>query len=203
MATDRQIEANRNNAQHGTGPKTAEGKAKSSQNALKTGLHAKSDVIATENSGNFDTLIAEYYERFHPATPEERNLVDELIRAEWLGRRYMAATAAIWEFDFRAIEQQDIGLTFMRNAQTLGRAQRCITATQRSFALALKQLLALQSQRTSEPPCAPEKDEETKPLRRQLVSFFPPDLPIPESAGQPELAAQEDTTIPKAPPIAA
>jgi hypothetical protein len=63
MATEKQIAANQLNVQKCTGPKYTEGKAKSSQNALKTGLHAKSDVIATENRDNYETLIAEYHDR--------------------------------------------------------------------------------------------------------------------------------------------
>lgn len=105
MATDSQTTANQINAQKCTGPTTPEGKATSSRNALKTGLYAKSDVIATESRDEYETLIAEYHARFHPATPEERCLVDDLIRSEWLNRRYMAATTAIWNFDFRACEK--------------------------------------------------------------------------------------------------
>ena len=47
MSTDSQTTANQLNSQKCTGPVSAEGKAKSSQNSLKTGLYAKSDVIAT------------------------------------------------------------------------------------------------------------------------------------------------------------
>jgi hypothetical protein len=38
MATEKQILANRRNAQHSTGPKTAAGRLKSSRNALRHGL---------------------------------------------------------------------------------------------------------------------------------------------------------------------
>ncbi|WP_247385486.1 MULTISPECIES: hypothetical protein [unclassified Bradyrhizobium] len=38
MASNRQIEANRNNAKRSTGPKTVRGNAKSSRNALRHGL---------------------------------------------------------------------------------------------------------------------------------------------------------------------
>ena len=42
MSTEKQIEANRANAEHSTGPKTPAGKAKSRKNAWKHGLTAKS-----------------------------------------------------------------------------------------------------------------------------------------------------------------
>ena len=40
MATQKQIKANRQNAQKSTGPKTSDGKAVVSQNAVKHGLFA-------------------------------------------------------------------------------------------------------------------------------------------------------------------
>ena len=45
MASEKQIEANRANAQHSTGPKTPAGKAISRLNALKHGLTAEIAVI--------------------------------------------------------------------------------------------------------------------------------------------------------------
>ncbi|RZM94510.1 hypothetical protein CWO91_39270 [Bradyrhizobium genosp. SA-3] len=49
MASIRQIEANRRNAKRSTGPKTAGGKARSSQNALRHGLARSGDPAVTEN----------------------------------------------------------------------------------------------------------------------------------------------------------
>jgi len=50
MPTQNQIQANRRNAQHSTGPRTAEGKAASSMNALKSGIDARSSVIPGEDA---------------------------------------------------------------------------------------------------------------------------------------------------------
>ena len=45
MTTDRQLAANRQNAQHSTGPRTAEGKAASSRNNTRHGLRSTSPVL--------------------------------------------------------------------------------------------------------------------------------------------------------------
>jgi len=54
MATQAQIQANRLNAEKSTGPRTADGKRKASQNALKHGLLAQTMVIAGEDVGEFE-----------------------------------------------------------------------------------------------------------------------------------------------------
>jgi hypothetical protein len=77
MSTQRQIEANRRNAQKSTGPTSVTGKAASSMNALKTGIHAKSLVLPTEDPAELDELVEDSYRSFHPTTPEARCLVDE------------------------------------------------------------------------------------------------------------------------------
>ena len=49
MSSLRQIEANRLNSQKSTGPRSAEGKAAASMNALKSGIDAQSNIIRGEN----------------------------------------------------------------------------------------------------------------------------------------------------------
>ena len=98
MSTENQIEANRRNAQLCTGPKTEEGKARSSQNALKTGLYSQKEVIATESKEEYEALAVDFHNHYAPANPHERSLVDALVRYEWLSRRYMAADTALWDF---------------------------------------------------------------------------------------------------------
>src|SRR6516225_5050143 len=89
MASLKQIQANRRNAQKSTGPRTAEGKAVSRFNALKTGIDAETHVVLPfEDPKDLEDLTVEYYDRFAPDTPEQRCLVDALISDEWSLRRF-------------------------------------------------------------------------------------------------------------------
>jgi hypothetical protein len=62
VTTEAQIKANRQNAQKSTGPKTEEGKAAVSQNAVKHGMFSDS-LIAGENEADYeafhDNMLAE------------------------------------------------------------------------------------------------------------------------------------------------
>jgi hypothetical protein len=53
MTTPFQIQANRANARRSTGPRTAEGKARSSQNALKHGLRAAPILLPGESAADW------------------------------------------------------------------------------------------------------------------------------------------------------
>src|ERR1700675_2388644 len=95
MATQSQIEANRRNAQHSTGPRTAQGKAASSMNALKTGIDAESSVIPGEDAAALAALTERFYQDCQPQTVIESTLVDNIIRASWLLRRFDRIDAEI------------------------------------------------------------------------------------------------------------
>ena len=56
MTTDKQIEANRRNAEKSTGPRSEEGKARSSMNAIKHGLRAEQPVILGENPADYQRV---------------------------------------------------------------------------------------------------------------------------------------------------
>jgi hypothetical protein len=179
MASEKQIAANRANAKKGTGPTSIAGKAISSQNAVKTGLDAKSEVMRCESRDEYNLLIAEYYARFQPAIPEERGLVDDLIQAEWLGRRYASTATLIWERRFYELDSTSVGQVFIDKSETICRAQRCINQTKRNFALALKQLNELQAKIAAnpdaygyEPPPAPQ------PVPTQTIEPTPPAPPV-------------------------
>ena len=87
MATLKQIEANRLNAEKSVGPRTDAGKAISAANALKSGIYSNREVLPDEDPAELEALSREYHDHFQPATPDERDLVDDLVSYTWLKRR--------------------------------------------------------------------------------------------------------------------
>jgi hypothetical protein len=149
MATILQNEANRRNAKNSTGPRTEHGKAVSRFNALKTGIDAHSHVIPGEDPEVLEILTIEHYDRFQPAAPERRFLVDAMVAAEWQLRRLRKAEAQLWDIamlDWNCREDvMPSGQAFHSGLDTFNRLHRRIDAAERSYYRALKQLLLLQS----------------------------------------------------------
>ena len=83
MASQEQIDANRANAQHSTGPKTPEGKAASRLNALKHGLTAELAVIPGEHTDLFDQTAQDFLDHLQPVGPVETLLVQQIVMASW------------------------------------------------------------------------------------------------------------------------
>jgi hypothetical protein len=91
----RKVEANRENAQKSTGPKTAQGKHNSSHNAMKHGLLSKELVISgKENRKEFEQLLEELIEDFQPQGRAELSLVETIAICDWRFRRTLRAEAA-------------------------------------------------------------------------------------------------------------
>ena len=87
MATQKQIQANRNNAQNSTGPRTGEGKARASQNALKHGLLARDAVLPGEDPADFEAQLAALEADLQPEGALECELVRQLADAQWRMQR--------------------------------------------------------------------------------------------------------------------
>lgn len=101
MASEAQIAANRANASKSTGPKTEEGKAASSLNALKHGLCAERLIIDEEDPAAFEALRADYLERYRPVGLAETRLVERIAQVAWRRERGALAEAAAWRGNSR------------------------------------------------------------------------------------------------------
>lgn len=84
MATEKQIEANRNNAKLSTGPKTLEGKEIVRLNALTHGMRADSfEVVPGEDPAEFAARLGGWNRVHAPANPVESNLVRRAVVLSW------------------------------------------------------------------------------------------------------------------------
>ncbi len=86
-ATEAQIEANRANAQHSTGPRTDQGKSTSCLNNFRHGFRSTFQVLPTENEEEFESLLFAMRMEHQPDTPTEHMLVDKMVEHFWLSRR--------------------------------------------------------------------------------------------------------------------
>jgi hypothetical protein len=84
MATPRQIEANRRNAQKSTGPRTKEGKERSRFNGVKHGMTATFDILPGEDAEAYRERLDAFMADFKPRDAFERELVEQIVQASWL-----------------------------------------------------------------------------------------------------------------------
>ena len=87
MASEAQIAANRENSKKSTGPKTAEGKAAVSKNAVKHGLFDEGTVINGEDQGQFDEYWETFMAELCPVGAMESLLAERFVSLAWRLRR--------------------------------------------------------------------------------------------------------------------
>jgi hypothetical protein len=97
MTTQKQLVANQGNAKRGTGPKTPEGKAVASRNAMKTGLLSRELILPGEKQEEFDALFNSLCTELRPYGTLETSLVERIAVTMWRQRRLVRAERAqIW-----------------------------------------------------------------------------------------------------------
>ena len=115
-----------------TGPRTTEGKAASSMNALSHGVTSLKVVLPGEDAAQFQQLRNALLEEHQPATPTETLLVEEMAQAHWrLDRVRRRQDQA---FDSPTLDQKLLSLllryatsyerTFFKSLETLKKLQR-------------------------------------------------------------------------------
>ena len=82
--SERRLAANRANAQGSTGPRTPEGKAVSSLNAVKTGLCGRAILVADEEEAQaYRDHVKRVFTWWGPDNVEEHALVQSLADTQW------------------------------------------------------------------------------------------------------------------------
>lgn len=156
MATAAQILANRANAACSTGPRTAQGKARSARNALKHGLTAAQLVVREDERDDFEALRAGLRAELAPQGAVEILVFNDLLHAAWNLHRY------------RRIEAEHAGEALvpgqdLDRRDLLDRLARYQSRAQRAFYRALGQLRKLQTDRALRALKLTEEEDVTVP----------------------------------------
>ncbi len=96
VVTESRLNANRQNALHSTGPRTAEGKSVSSRNAIKTALTGRTVLLPTDDAELYATHLTAFSTEWHPVGQRETILVQSLADNAWRIERIAGFEAAIY-----------------------------------------------------------------------------------------------------------
>src|SRR5260370_16249727 len=96
MIFDLKSEASRANGAKSHGPKTAEGREKSSHNSFKHGFTAKKTIVLEcENKEQFQQVLGYYTVTYQPGSAVEEDLVSEMVACRWRMQRLRLIETAL------------------------------------------------------------------------------------------------------------
>src|SRR5258708_12052350 len=95
MVTDKQLEANRENAQHSTGPRPEAGKERAKLNAWRHGLTGQSCIVPEEDRESFNLFTTKLSADFDPANFMEAQLAHLYATFQWRIHRAAAIEATM------------------------------------------------------------------------------------------------------------
>ncbi len=158
MASEAQVRANRDNAQHSTGPRTDEGKGAAARNALKHGLRSAHYLLPEEDPEPLAALQDALRRDLSPSGPMEQLLCDRVVAAAWRLRRAYLVECGIYERVRGTFEPGDLATAFTQqlrrkfqdacaSADALGKLSRYENAIERGMHRSLAELRRLQGSR--------------------------------------------------------
>ena len=106
MASQKQIEANRRNAQKSTGPMTDLGKATAKFNALKHGMTASTAVLPYEDADSYAELREAFVATYKPANAVEASLVETVANSYWRLLRVRRVETAALDMGIRGLKKK-------------------------------------------------------------------------------------------------
>jgi hypothetical protein len=195
MATESQINANRENAKLSSGPKTEEGKAKSSRNNTKFGLFATNNCVQPEEKEDYENFSTALWTTLAPADPVEEVTAAEFVRNAWRLRRCAMAEGTLGEIvaRFQASQNKARGtdhptadpMIYPAYLPTQNAIDRARTSAQSGMRRAKADLDKMQTaRRKAQPPvmqvepnpvpAKPEKTEAEKPAPTIRTQSHPP-----------------------------
>ena len=192
MSTRAQRRAARLNSEKSTGPRTPQGRAASSLNAVRHGLCSQQAVLPGEDGDALNDLSREFHKSIRPVGPQELYCVEKMILAYWRMRRIGAMECEIFQ---APADDDETPNPIATREKRLALLIRYETSLQRIYDRSHAEVRKLQAMRgnTNEPPIPYETPTiETENPTTGFVSQKPenPSAPAPQNAPEvPILAA--------------
>jgi hypothetical protein len=151
VATESQIQANRENAKLSTGPKTEASKAVSALNNTRHGLTGAFRVLPAESQSDFDALLTAFREEHQPESLTETTLVEAMAQHHWLRRRDLNLESSCYDPETGALTDPKQLLLSLRYQTTHERAfHKALNDLLKLRAAKCKEQIGFESQRRAE-----------------------------------------------------
>jgi hypothetical protein len=176
MASQKQIDANRRNAQRSTGPNTPEGKAATKFNSLKHGMTAVTAVLPHEDADSYSELRESFLDTYKPANAVEASLVETIANSYWRLLRARRVETAALDMGIRGLKKrhnaslapikdddQSLVVVLNDNEDPMLNVERHQTKIERCYFKAIETLRKVQNDRRREERLNPAPVEESVP----------------------------------------
>ena len=221
MPSELKSETARINGAKSRGPTTEAGKAASSQNAIKHGMTARNTyILECENANEYKEFLAQHIAIHLPATPPEKELVEQMAIARWRIRRFVNAETVLIDCEVvrnrGKVEKEFATLgcdvhvamairSLADESRALSLMSRYEARHQRTHDKAYAALRELQEARTSQPhpkpppadpaPCVENKISPNEPSdppdSSPNIHLCPPVNPVPDPPSPPQSGNSE------------
>lgn len=167
-----------------TGPRSPNGKARSSENAITHGCRSEKLILRHEDPEEFEALRDAWFEHYGPESKLAGALLEETVRAHWFVKRAQKQLDDIvWELPANAYHWTEEHERLYRNFT------RYKNSHERTFFRFFKELEAHFHRNTS----APEMRRHALEIAASLQKGFPPKAE--QTAPEPTAAAQASPAL--------
>ena len=169
IISEKQQQANRQNAQKSTGPTTPEGREAIRFNALTYGLRTRQTILPRENCAEYSQLWDELDADWQPQTRTERIYLETMVTSQWLLRRIAESERQIYTIP--DIEHRFKMLAYVAKQ----RAQ-----LERSFRTAIADMKQSLQERKAVQTQPPQTEQSAKPAEAPAHRSAAPQAPPPD-----------------------
>jgi len=170
LVSDKQQQANRQNAQKSTGPTTPEGREAIRFNALTYGLRTRQTILERENAAEYSRLWDELEAEWQPQGRTERCYLETMVTSQWLLRRIALSERHIYAVIGNMEERfKMLAYVYKQRAQL-----------ERSFRTAVADMKQSQKERKAIQTPPPQTEQPAKPASAPAAKPAAPQAPPPD-----------------------